>query len=59
MRCSCSSYGRIASIAFCALRSLADDTSFMAAVILSVPLTDEMRPFISFSVGIDSSLRSE
>ena len=42
----------MASVAFCALRSLADDTSFMAAVIFSVPLTDEIRPFISFNVGI-------
>jgi hypothetical protein len=35
-----------------ALRSLADDTSFIADVILSVFCTEAMRPFISFNVGI-------
>ena len=54
MACNCSSYGRMFSMAFCALRSLADDTSFMADVILSVFRTDAIRPFISFSVGIIS-----
>ena len=41
------------SMAFCAFRSLADDTSFMADVILSVFRTEAIRPFISFNVGIE------
>ena len=52
MRCSCSSYGRILAMAVCALRSLAEDTSFMADVIFSVLCTEPIRPFISFNVGI-------
>jgi hypothetical protein len=42
----------MASVASCALRSLALDTSFIAEVIFSVLLTDPIRPFISLSVGI-------
>ena len=52
MRCSCRSYGRMFSMAVCAFRSLAEDTSFIAEVIFSVFFTDAIRPFISFNVGI-------
>ena len=43
-------------MAFWALRSLADDTSFIADVIFSVLLTDPIRPFISFNVGMALAL---
>jgi hypothetical protein len=57
MCCKVSSYGRMASVACCALCSLALDTSFMAEVIFSVLLTDPIRPFISFNVGILKQLK--
>ena len=40
------------SMAVWALRSFAEDTSFIAEVIFSVFCTEPMRPFISFNVGI-------
>ena len=52
MALSRSWYGLMASIAACALRSFAEDTSFIAEVIFSVLCTDAMRPFISFNVGM-------
>ena len=52
MPCSCSWYGRMASMAIWAFRNLALETSFMAEVILRVLRTEAMRPFISFSVGM-------
>ena len=59
MRRSWASYGRMASTARCAFRSLAEDTSFIAEVIFSVFFTDEIRPFISFNVGITSWQESQ
>ncbi len=50
------SYGRIPSMAFCALRSFAEATSFIAEVIFSVLRTDPILSLVSRSVATVSSL---